>query len=76
VDDHPWAISTCNFAELYYRLANEIMAGGTIPLDANSTEFFRQVGVNASTTPAGGRDGVAERRRPDAAGRAVTTHDP
>ena len=23
VDDHPWAISTCNFAELYYRLANE-----------------------------------------------------
>jgi glucoamylase len=52
VDDHPLAISTCNFAELYYRLANEIMAAGTIPLDANSTEFFRQVGVNASTTPA------------------------
>ena len=52
VDDHPWAISTCNFAELYYRLANEITAARTIPLDANSTEFFKQVGINASTTPA------------------------
>ena len=27
--DHPWAISTCNFAELYYRLAHEITAAGT-----------------------------------------------
>ena len=52
VDDHPWAISTCNFAQLYYRLANEITAAGTIPLDANSAEFFNQVGVNASTAPA------------------------
>ena len=51
VDDHPWALCTCNFAELYYRLANAITASGTIPLDANSTEFFNQVGVNASTTP-------------------------
>jgi glucoamylase len=53
VDDHPWTVSTCNFAELYYRLANEITAAGTIPLDANSTAFFSQVGINASTTPAG-----------------------
>ena len=51
--DHPWAISTCNFAELYYRLANEITAANAIPLDANSTEFFNQVGVSTSTTPAG-----------------------
>jgi glucoamylase len=49
--DHPWAVCTCNFAELYYRLANEIMAGNTIPLDANSAEFFNQVGVTASSTP-------------------------
>ena len=52
VDDHPWAISTCNFAELYYRLASAITAAGTIPLDANSTGFFNQVGVDGSTTPA------------------------
>jgi glucoamylase len=50
--DHPWAICTCNFAELYYRLANEITATGAIPLDANSAEFFSQVGITASTTPA------------------------
>ena len=53
VDDHPWAVSTCNFAELYYRLANEITAAGTIPLDASSTAFFSQVGVSAATTAAG-----------------------
>ena len=50
--DHPWAICTCNFAELYYRLANEITAANAIPLDANSAEFFNQVGVTASSTPA------------------------
>jgi glucoamylase len=53
VDDHPWAVSTCNFAELYYRLANEITAAGTIPLDASSAGFFGQVGVSAATTAAG-----------------------
>ena len=49
--DHPWAICTCNFAELYYRLANEITAANAIPLDANSAEFFNQVAVTASSTP-------------------------
>lgn len=53
-DDHPWAISTCNFAELYYRLAKAITSTATIPLDANSNEFFNQVGVNAATIPAAG----------------------
>jgi glucoamylase len=52
VDDHPWAASTCCFAELYYQLANQITTAATIPLDANSTEFFKQVGVDAQTTPA------------------------
>ena len=52
VDDHPWAASTCCFAELYYRLAKQITTAGTIPLDANSTEFFDQIGVDAQTTPA------------------------
>jgi glucoamylase len=51
-DDHPWALCTCNFAELYYRLAGAIAAAGTVPLDANSTQFFNQVGVNTSTSPA------------------------
>ncbi len=50
--DHPWAICTCNFAELYYRLANEITAANAIPLDATSAEFFNQVAVTASSTPA------------------------
>ncbi|HEX6523190.1 MAG TPA: glycoside hydrolase family 15 protein [Streptosporangiaceae bacterium] len=50
--DHPWAICTCNFAELYYRLAREITAANAIPLDANSAGFFDQVAVTASSTPA------------------------
>jgi glucoamylase len=50
--DHPWAVCTCTFAELYYRLANEITAANAIPLDANSAGFFNQVGVTTSTTPA------------------------
>jgi glucoamylase len=51
-DDHPWAVSTANFAELYYRLASAITAAGAVPLDANSTSFFGQVGIDAQTTPA------------------------
>jgi glucoamylase len=50
--DHPWAVCTCNFAELYYRLATEITAANAVPLDADSTEFFNQVGITASSTPA------------------------
>jgi glucoamylase len=52
VGDHPWSVSTANFAALYYRLGSAIIAAGSVPLDANSTSFFSQVGVNASTTPA------------------------
>ena len=50
--DHPWAVSTANFAELYYRLAKQIALAGTVPLDNLSANFFSQVGVDASTTPA------------------------
>jgi glucoamylase len=49
---HPWALCTCNFAELYYRLANEIAAGTAVPLDDLSTPFFAQVGITSSTPPA------------------------
>lgn len=52
VDDHPWVISTCNFAELYYRVASAITGAGTIPLDADSAAFLGQVGVDSSTAPA------------------------
>jgi glucoamylase len=50
--DHPWAVSTANFAELYYRLAKQITIAGTVPLDNLSASFFSQIGVDASTTPA------------------------
>ena len=36
VGDHPWAVSTANFAELYYRLAKQITTAGTVPLDSLS----------------------------------------
>jgi glucoamylase len=52
VGDHPWAVSTANFAELYYRLAKQITSIGTIPLDSLSASFFNQIGINASTSPA------------------------
>ena len=52
VGDHPWALSTCGFAELYYRLASAVTATGAVPFDDLSTTFFAQIGVDAQTTPA------------------------
>ena len=52
VGDHPWAVSTANFAELYYRLARQVTTAGTVPLDNLSAGFFGQIGVTASTTAA------------------------
>ena len=52
VGDHPWAVSTANFAELYYRLAKQVTTAGTVPLDDLSASFFSQIGIGASTTPA------------------------
>ena len=51
VGDHPWAVSTANFAELYYRLAKQVATAGTVPLDSLSTRFFAQVGITGTTTP-------------------------
>ena len=51
VGDHPWAIATANFAELYYRLAAKITASRTVPADSRSEEFFAQVGITSSTAP-------------------------
>jgi glucoamylase len=50
--DHPWALCTANFAELYYSLANLITAGTAVPRDAFSVEFFAQIGVDSTTSSA------------------------
>jgi glucoamylase len=47
---HPWALCTCNFAALYYRLANAINSSQSVPFDSLSSPFFAQVGVTANTT--------------------------
>ncbi|MCW2539391.1 MAG: glycosyde hydrolase family 15 protein [Frankiales bacterium] len=47
--DHPWALCTANFAQLYYEVANGILSAGTLPLDELSAEFFDQVGVTSAT---------------------------
>jgi len=47
---HPWAPCTCNFAQLYYTLANAVSANGSVPFDSYSAPFFAQIGV-AQTTP-------------------------
>jgi glucoamylase len=44
--DHPWALCTCNLAELYYRVAKAIDFGAPVQFDnAVSRDFFDQVGV-------------------------------
>ena len=52
IGDHPWAISTANFAELYYRLAHEIGASGTVPQDPLAVPFLALVDVTSATAPA------------------------
>ena len=59
VGDHPWALTTANFAELYYRVATSIHSSGTIPADSLSAPFLAQVGV---TDTAGVPDAVAALR--------------
>ncbi|MGW2426237.1 glycoside hydrolase family 15 protein [Streptomyces sp. NPDC001709] len=49
---HPWALSTCNVAELHYKLATEIKSSGKVPVDDLSAPFFAQSGIDASTAPA------------------------
>lgn len=49
--DHPWALSTASFAELYYRLAAKITSSRTIPADSLSAPFFAQVGFDVAVAP-------------------------
>jgi glucoamylase len=71
-DDHPWALTTANFAELYYGLAAKITSSRTVPSDALSATFLAQVGVTPSTPAA---DAVtALRSAGDAMLRAIVYH--
>lgn len=49
---HPWALCTCNLAELYYRLANAIDSSKKLPFDEYSAPFFAQVGVTQKSSAA------------------------
>lgn len=48
---HPWALTTCNFAELYYRLADGVRSLGSLPYDNLSAPFFAQLQIGADTPP-------------------------
>lgn len=43
---HPWAVCTCNFAQLYYSLANAIATGTSVPTDPLALGFFAQIGIS------------------------------
>jgi len=51
IGGHPWALTTCNFAELYYRLAAGVRALGSLPFDELSAPFFEQIGIRRDTAP-------------------------
>jgi glucoamylase len=69
---HPWALCTCAVAELHYRLAAAIVAGGPIPLDDLSAPFFAPSGVDPTTSP--GDAATALVRAGDAMLQAVVYH--
>ncbi|HEV2634053.1 MAG TPA: glycoside hydrolase family 15 protein [Actinocrinis sp.] len=69
---HPWALSTCNVAELHYRLATEVRSSGTVPMDELSTPFFAQSGIDATTAPGPAADALTATG--DAMIRAVIYH--
>ena len=48
--DHPWALATANFAELYYRLASAVSLSRTVPSTALAAPFLAQAGISSATT--------------------------
>jgi glucoamylase len=70
--DHPWALTTANFAELYYRVAAKITASRTVPADPLSASFLSQAGVTAATAPLDAA--TALRSAGDAMLRAIVYH--
>lgn len=69
---HPWALCSCNLAELYYRVASTVDASGAVPLDDLSRDFFGQVGVGAGMAAAQASEAL--RNAGDAILRAVVFH--
>jgi glucoamylase len=70
--DHPWALTTANFAELYYRVAGKILSSAAVAADPLSATFLAQAGVTSATAPL---DAVAALRSAgDAMLRAVVYH--
>ena len=72
VGDHPWALTTANFAELYYRVAAQITASRTVGADSLSATFLSQVGVTPATPPL--EAAAALRAAGDAMLRAIVYH--
>ena len=66
-DDHPWAICTCNFAELYYRLAGEITLRRRGPARCELSRILQPGGNHIGDDAGCGRHGAPSGRRPDAA---------
>jgi glucoamylase len=69
---HPWALSTCNVAELHYKLAAAIRSSRKVPVDDLSGPFFAQSGIDASTDPAAAATALVATG--DAMVRAVVYH--
>ena len=49
--DHPWALTTANFAELYYRVAAKVSSSAAVAADSLSATFLAQAGVTPATDP-------------------------
>jgi glucoamylase len=70
--DHPWALSTASFAELYYRLAARITSSRTVPGDPLSATFLAQAGVTPAMDPLAAA--AALRKAGDAMLQAIVYH--
>jgi glucoamylase len=70
--DHPWALCTANFAQLYYEVAAAIVRSGQVPPDPLASDFFAQVGIDGGTAAADAVDQL--RDAGDAMLRAIVYH--
>jgi len=70
--DHPWALTTANFAELYYRVAAKVTSSAAVPADPLSAPFLAQAGVTATTAPLDAASAL--RAAGDAMLRAIVYH--
>jgi glucoamylase len=49
---HPWAVCTANYAELYYRVAAEVLGTGRVPDDPRAALFLSQAATRADASAA------------------------